>query len=86
MFLGIDCGTQGTKAVILDSATGQILGEGSAAHDMVSGPNGRREQLPEQWVQAFETATQQALAHAGLPGNALRGIGISGQQLSLIHI
>ncbi|MCG7371353.1 xylulokinase [Pseudomonas luteola] len=84
MFLGIDCGTQGTKAVILDSATGQILGEGSAAHDMVSGPNGRREQLPEQWVQAFETATQQALAHAGLPGNALRGIGISGQQHGLV--
>lgn len=30
LYAGIDCGTQGTKVVIVDSAQGVILGEGSA--------------------------------------------------------
>jgi xylulokinase/toxin CptA len=84
MFLGIDCGTQGTKAVLLDAATGRILGEGSASHDMISGANGRREQMAEQWIQALETATRQALTHADLPGSIIQGIGISGQQHGLV--
>ena len=25
LFLGIDCGTQGTKAIILDAASGEVL-------------------------------------------------------------
>ena len=33
MFLGIDCGTQGTKAIVLDAESGAVLGEGAAAHD-----------------------------------------------------
>ena len=36
MYLGIDCGTQGTKALILDIHSGKVLGEGSAAHRPVS--------------------------------------------------
>lgn len=44
LFLGIDCGTQGTKALILDALSGQVLGQGAAAHSMISGANGRREQ------------------------------------------
>ena len=45
MFLGIDCGTQGTKAIILDAVSGKVLGEGSGAHQMISGANGRREYI-----------------------------------------
>lgn len=30
LFLGIDCGTQGTKAIILDTHSGQVLGLGAA--------------------------------------------------------
>ncbi|MCF4990200.1 hypothetical protein GIW60_12355, partial [Pseudomonas gessardii] len=43
LFLGIDCGTQGTKAIVLDAANGQVLGLGAAAHSLISGANGRRE-------------------------------------------
>ena len=28
LYLGIDCGTQGTKALVLDAASGQVLGAG----------------------------------------------------------
>ena len=42
LYLGIDCGTQGTKALVLDSQSGQVLGLGAAAHTLIQGENGRR--------------------------------------------
>ncbi|WHS62878.1 xylulokinase [Pseudomonas sp. G2-4] len=84
LFLGIDCGTQGTKALILDAASGQVLGLGAAAHDMISGPNGCREQDTQQWLDAFTQATHQALAAAGVDGQAILGVGVSGQQHGLV--
>jgi xylulokinase len=84
MFLGIDCGTQGTKAIVLDASTGQVLGQGSAAHSMISGANGRREQDVQQWLTAFEQATQQALQQARISGEQILGIGVSGQQHGLV--
>ena len=84
MFLGIDCGTQGTKALVLDADTGQVLGQGSAVHHMISGDNGRREQETGEWLKAFEQATAQALADAGIDGQQILGIGVSGQQHGLV--
>lgn len=86
MFLGIDCGTQGTKAIILDASSGKVLGEGSAAHTLISAANGRREQDVEQWLNAFTTATHAALAAAGVSGSQILGIGISGQQHGLVAL
>lgn len=86
MFLGIDCGTQGTKVVVLDATSGQLLGQGSAAHGMLSGPNGRREQDVQEWLSAFEQATAQALLQAGISGEQILGIGVSGQQHGLVML
>ena len=58
MFLGIDCGTQGTKALVLDPRSGKILGHGAAPHTMMSAANGRREQDPAQWIEAFVVAVR----------------------------
>ncbi|BBP77156.1 xylulokinase [Pseudomonas sp. Ost2] len=84
LYLGIDCGTQGTKAIVLDIVSGQVLGQGSAPHDMISGANGRREQDTGQWLEAFVLATRQALQAAGVDGQAILGIGVSGQQHGLV--
>lgn len=84
LFLGIDCGTQGTKAIILDAASGQVLGEGAAAHTMISGANGGREQDTQQWLDAFALATRRALLAANVDGQAILGIGVSGQQHGLV--
>ena len=84
LFLGIDCGTQGTKAIILDAASGQVLGQGAAAHTMISGANGRREQDTQQWLEAFARATRQALLAADVDGQSILGIGVSGQQHGLV--
>ncbi|WP_326428399.1 xylulokinase [Stutzerimonas frequens] len=86
MFLGIDCGTQGTKALLLNASNGRVLGQGSAGHDLISGPNGRREQDTEQWTAAFASATAAALAEAGVDGDAVLGIGVSGQQHGLVTL
>ncbi|MCU1742110.1 MULTISPECIES: xylulokinase [Pseudomonas] len=84
LYLGIDCGTQGTKAIVLDTVSGQVLGQGSAPHDMISGANGRREQDTGQWLDAFVQATRQALAAAAVDGQAILGLGVSGQQHGLV--
>jgi xylulokinase len=84
LFLGIDCGTQGTKAIILDAASGQVVGQGAAAHTMISGANGRREQDTQQWLDAFTLATRRALLAANVDGQAILGIGVSGQQHGLV--
>jgi xylulokinase/toxin CptA len=84
MFLGIDCGTQGTKALVLDADSGRVLGEGSAAHRLISAVNGKREQQPADWLLAFEQATRAALEQAGVPGSAILAVGVSAQQHGLV--
>ena len=84
LFLGIDCGTQGTKALILDAQSGQVLGQGAAAHTLISGANGRREQDTAQWLEAFTLATRRALLAAGIDGQDILGVGVCGQQHGLV--
>ena len=44
-FLGIDSGTQSTKAIVLDLDTGKILASGSKGYDLIKGlPAGHLEQ------------------------------------------
>lgn len=84
LYLGIDCGTQGTKALVLDSQSGQVLGLGAAAHTLIQGESGRREQDTGQWLEALQIATRQALNNAGVSGLQIQGIGVSGQQHGLV--
>ncbi|WP_462383544.1 xylulokinase [Pseudomonas sp. Marseille-QA0892] len=86
LYLGVDCGTQGTKAVVLDVVTGEALGIGSASHTLVSEANGRREQDPAQWTAAFEQATRAAISQAGIDGRLIKAIGVSGQQHGLVAL
>ncbi len=80
-YLGIDCGTQGTKALLLDG-NGNPLGRGYARHELIEKPNGAREQRPEWWVHALRESVAAALQ--GHPTSAVAAIGISGQQHGLV--
>jgi xylulokinase len=83
VFLGIDCGTQSTKALILDGdSSAQTLRVGSSAHDLIERPDGTREQHPDWWVRALIDAVGQAVEAAG-PAE-VAGIGVSGQQHGLV--
>ncbi|WLQ16455.1 xylulokinase [Hahella aquimaris] len=86
MYVGVDCGTQGTKVVVLDPEREVILGEGYAPHALISDANGRREQHPEWWTQAFVASYRQALERAGIDSRGIRAIGVSGQQHGLVAL
>lgn len=85
LFLGLDVGTQGTKGLVLDAESGQVLARGAVAHDLIEGlPPGAVEQHPEAWVAAVRDVAAQLRAQ--VPDLAARagGVGVSGQQHGLV--
>jgi xylulokinase len=77
-YLGIDSGTQSTKAVLVEAEGGRILAQGRAPHALIATEPGQKEQHPAWWVQALIQAVREALAC--VPGVVVLGIGVSGQQ------
>lgn len=75
-FLGLDVGTQGTKAVLVDVDAGRVIAQGAAAYGLIEGlPDGHAEQDPATWLGAVEEATGKLGDLSGVAG-----IGVSGQQ------
>lgn len=77
---GVDCSTQGTKVVIVDTEDGAIVAEGRATHE-VTGTGGARETHPEVWWAALRSALD-ATGRSGQVG----AIAIGGQQHGLVLI
>lgn len=78
--IGVDSGTQGTKALIVDF-NGKVLGRGSHAHRMIEGLKpGASEQNPQTWIDALEKALLQALKAAQINPSKIVSLGVSGQQ------
>ncbi|MDQ1230577.1 xylulokinase [Sphingomonas sp. SORGH_AS_0879] len=75
MFLGIDIGTSGVKAVVLDEH-GAVVGQGTAALTVQRPHPLWSEQDPEAWWQAT-TAAVRAIDPA--VRRAVRGVGLAGQ-------
>lgn len=86
MYIGVDCGTQSTKVVVVDVERGVILGEASRPHRLDEGENGRREQAPSEWLAALKGAFFSALEKAGVKASQVRGIGVSGQQHGMVAL
>lgn len=86
MYLGIDCGTQSTKVVILNPNSGSIIAQGSAPHELISNAQGAREQHPQWWVNATVAAIKQALAQAEIASQSIDAIGVSAQQHGLVAL
>ena len=80
-FLGIDCGTQSTKVVLRDHASGEIVAVGRAPHELVERDDGTREQDPAWWIDALRVAARDALRSEHFE---IGGIGVSGQQHGLV--
>ena len=83
MYLGIDCGTQGTKALLVDE-TGRVEGRGYARHALIERESGAREQEPQWWVDALRSAVGESLGGAPDAGAAVCALGVSGQQHGLV--
>lgn len=88
LYIGIDSGTQSTKTVVLDLASGAIIAGASRSHAMITGlPAGHLEQHPADWIAAVRETIPiclEQLVHRGLSLSEVRGVGVSGQQHGLV--
>jgi xylulokinase len=77
--LGIDVGTGGTRALIIDER-GRVISSATEEHEPFASPQiGWAEQKPEDWWRACGIAVQKALAGANLDGAQIACVGFSGQ-------
>src|SRR5579872_64944 len=77
--LGIDVGTGGTRALIMDDQ-GHILASATEEHEAFASPKiGWAEQKPEDWWRACGTAVRKALTQRKLRGDQTACVGFSGQ-------
>ena len=77
-YLGLDVGTSGTK-VLLVTETGQVVASDTQGYPLSTPRPQWAEQDPEDWWQGAVKATQNVLAKAGVRGEEIAGIGLSGQ-------
>jgi xylulokinase len=78
-FLGIDVGTGGTRAVVVDAA-GKLMGSSSSTHAPFRAEHpGWAEQDPEDWWRAAQEAIRGALASTPNPQEPIAGIALTGQ-------
>jgi xylulokinase len=77
--LGIDIGTGGTRAVIMDQA-GRIVASATEEHEPFASPKiGWAEQRPENWWRAAGIAIRKCLTRGNLRGDQISCVGFSGQ-------
>ena len=86
-FLGIDSGTQSTKAIVIDFETGRVVAQASQGYEMVPGlAPGHLEQRPQDWIAAVDGIIADCVQQLGDKRELIRGIGVSGQQHGLVAL
>src|ERR1700723_1235614 len=79
MLLGVDVGTGGTRAVLIDRA-GKVLGSFASEHAPIHSEHiGWAEQDPEDWWRAAREAIAGAMAATELTGAEIEAVGLTGQ-------
>ena len=83
-WLGVDIGTGGSRAILLN-AKGEVVAAVSEPHrDMVMHQPLWAEQDPDNWADAAFAAIRGVLSSAGVSGQQIRGVGVSGQMHGLV--
>jgi len=84
MWMGIDVGTGGTRALLVDEK-GAVRASHTAPHDEILMLQPLwAEQQPRNWWDAAKLAIRGALAQAGVSASEVRGVGLSGQMHGLV--
>ena len=87
LVIGIDSGTQSTKALVVDARNGAVLGSGAQSYELIPHlPPGAKEQHPHTWRDATAAAIRQALRQAKASPAEIKAIGVSGQQHGFVPL
>ncbi|QRM53156.1 xylulokinase [Sinorhizobium sp. BG8] len=78
MYLGLDLGTSGVKAMLIDGDQ-RVIGSANGGLDVSRPHPGWSEQDPSHWIRATEEAVEGLRAKHPSELSAVRGIGLSGQ-------
>jgi xylulokinase len=81
LLLGIDVGTTGAKAVLVEPG-GAVIAEATTEYQMSVPRPGWAEQNPDDWWQATVASIKQVLGCTG--GDSIAGIGLTGQMHGLV--
>jgi D-xylulose kinase len=86
LFIGIDTGTQGTKAVVVSVEKKAILAQAYQGYELVENAGGCREQDPAIWTDACNRVVARVLASTDVDANKVCAIGVSGQQHGMVPL
>jgi len=77
--LGIDIGTGGTRAVLVDTS-GKLIASATHEHQPFASPQiGWAEQDPHDWWKAFCAAVRQVISHTNIAPEEVACVGLTGQ-------
>lgn len=82
---GIDLGTSGLKTVLVNDE-GRVLAVAAREYPIAMPAPDAAEQDPALWLEAAVVTMRQALAQAGVNGEAVAAIGLSGQMHGLVCV
>ena len=83
--LGVDVGTQGTKAILYDLDARAVAGRGAKSYGLLPNASANAaEQDPATWLDGVRVAVKNALADARATPDAIACVGVSGQQHGMV--
>jgi len=83
-WMGVDVGTGGTRALLVDDKGEVRFGVTAPHEEMTMHQPMWAEQRPENWWDAAKIAIKGVLTEAGIDGSQVKGIGLSGQMHGLV--
>ena len=90
VYLGIDCGTQSTKAVLYHPDSHTIKARAAASYDLdpcdTKQNPGRAEQHPHKWIRALHVCLKELSPIIKQEGYKVCGVGVSGQQHGMVPL
>src|SRR5829696_4990621 len=82
-FLGIDTSTTGSKALIMDER-GEVIAAASSPHTLQTPRPRWSEQDPREWWEAVAASIRSVLETAGIGGEGIEAVGLTGQMHGLV--
>lgn len=83
--LGIDVGTTGSKALLIDAA-GQVVASAITEYPMMTPQPLWAEQNPTDWWQATATSIRSVLSRSAVRSQEIAGVGLTGQMHGLVML